>query len=234
MKTSGLTADLSQAEMDRLDEFLLDRVDDEDPRGRDEGVLGLSELDGFLTAVVSGPSMIPPSAWMPAIWGDYEPVWKSTQEAEEIFQLMMRLMNGIAVCLMEAPEQFEPMFYERQVGDSVVTVVDEWCDGYVRGVALDPEGWDAGGKDVLSLLSPILAFTGASDWSGHDCESSERKLLHERIVANVQAIHGFWLARRSAEARKAAPPIRRSGPRVGRNDPCPCGSGKKYKKCCLS
>lgn len=25
----------------------------------------------------------------------------------------------------------------------------------------------------------------------------------------------------------------RSGPKVGRNDPCPCGSGKKYKKCCL-
>ncbi|MDT8342737.1 MAG: SEC-C metal-binding domain-containing protein, partial [Longimicrobiales bacterium] len=27
-------------------------------------------------------------------------------------------------------------------------------------------------------------------------------------------------------------PVRRQGPRVGRNDPCPCGSGKKYKKCC--
>src|SRR5262249_31791637 len=29
----------------------------------------------------------------------------------------------------------------------------------------------------------------------------------------------------------AAAPIRNRGPRVGRNDPCPCGSGKKYKKC---
>ena len=27
-------------------------------------------------------------------------------------------------------------------------------------------------------------------------------------------------------------PLRRSGPRVGPNDPCPCGSGRKYKKCC--
>jgi SEC-C motif-containing protein len=27
-------------------------------------------------------------------------------------------------------------------------------------------------------------------------------------------------------------PVTREGPRVGRNDPCPCGSGKKYKKCC--
>jgi SEC-C motif-containing protein len=28
------------------------------------------------------------------------------------------------------------------------------------------------------------------------------------------------------------PPSRRSAPKVGRNDPCPCGSGKKFKKCC--
>ena len=26
----------------------------------------------------------------------------------------------------------------------------------------------------------------------------------------------------------------RQGPKVGRNDPCPCGSGKKHKKCCLA
>ena len=32
--------------------------------------------------------------------------------------------------------------------------------------------------------------------------------------------------------QKAAQTYRREGPKVGRNDPCPCGSGKKYKKCC--
>ena len=31
---------------------------------------------------------------------------------------------------------------------------------------------------------------------------------------------------------EAAKPVRNKGPRVGRNDACPCGSGKKYKKCC--
>ena len=33
-----------------------------------------------------------------------------------------------------------------------------------------------------------------------------------------------------AEARVA--PVKRQGSKVGRNDPCPCGSGKKYKRCC--
>ena len=35
------------------------------------------------------------------------------------------------------------------------------------------------------------------------------------------------------EPRTAVAPITRTAARVGRNDPCPCGSGKKYKKCCL-
>jgi preprotein translocase subunit SecA len=39
------------------------------------------------------------------------------------------------------------------------------------------------------------------------------------------------LSRGPAERR---PEAARSGQKVGRNDPCPCGSGKKYKKCCLA
>jgi preprotein translocase subunit SecA len=33
-------------------------------------------------------------------------------------------------------------------------------------------------------------------------------------------------------AKKQAPPVKRETRKVGRNEPCPCGSGKKYKKCC--
>jgi preprotein translocase subunit SecA len=36
----------------------------------------------------------------------------------------------------------------------------------------------------------------------------------------------------AAEAQAKAKPVRSVGPKVGRNDPCPCGSGKKYKQCC--
>jgi preprotein translocase subunit SecA len=37
-----------------------------------------------------------------------------------------------------------------------------------------------------------------------------------------------------AESQPALVPVRKSGPKVGRNEPCPCGSGRKYKKCCGS
>ncbi|MBQ8002439.1 MAG: SEC-C domain-containing protein, partial [Clostridia bacterium] len=35
-----------------------------------------------------------------------------------------------------------------------------------------------------------------------------------------------------SDAPAKSQPVRRSEPKVGRNDPCPCGSGKKYKQCC--
>ncbi|MCK9996504.1 MAG: SEC-C domain-containing protein [Candidatus Krumholzibacteria bacterium] len=35
-----------------------------------------------------------------------------------------------------------------------------------------------------------------------------------------------------ADSPTGARPVQREEPKVGRNDPCPCGSGKKYKKCC--
>ena len=36
-----------------------------------------------------------------------------------------------------------------------------------------------------------------------------------------------------ASPKQAAVPVEHKKIKVGRNDPCPCGSGKKYKKCCL-
>ncbi len=82
------------------------------------------------------------------------------------------------------------------------------------------------------LLAPLLAFTEETNWRGHDYARNEIATIQEAIAPNVRAIHAYWLERR-AETEPVAKPVRRGEPRVGRNDPCPCGSGRKYKKCCL-
>jgi len=72
---------LSDDELAKLDQFLLYRVDEDAvTQGQDEGILNISTLDGFFTAIVSGPKMIPPSQWLPAVWGDCEPTWDSELE----------------------------------------------------------------------------------------------------------------------------------------------------------
>ena len=49
------------------------------------------------------------------------------------------------------------------------------------------------------------------------------------MLDGVQDVYDFF---REARERALAPPtVRRDGDKVGRNDPCPCGSGRKFKKC---
>jgi len=74
----NLLTKLNDSEIERLDDFLLDRIHEQvATEDRDEGVLDISELDGLFTAIVSGPAMIPPSQWLPVMWGDFEPVRRS-------------------------------------------------------------------------------------------------------------------------------------------------------------
>jgi len=221
---------LNEEEFEYLDDFLLERIDDDtDTLDKDEGVLDISELDGLFTAIVSGPVIIQPSKWMPEVWGDFEPEWESDDAFEKVFTLMMRHMNGIVSTLIEQPEIFEPVFLTGGRNESMI--VDEWCEGYARGVALAADEWEMDDLDMKVLLAPILAFTEQAGWPGHELKGAKLRNLQNAITPNVREIHAYWLKRRSEEP--PLQPIRRNAELVGRNDPCPCGSGKKYKKCCL-
>ena len=225
---------LNDEELDFLDGILLDRIDDDaDMEGKDDGVLDVSELDGFFTAIVSGPVLIHPSRWLPAVWGDFEPEWKRAEDFEIVVSLMVRHMNGIVATLMEQPEDFEPLCLENTLKGKTYTIVDEWCEGYVRGVALAANLWSTGGQEMDILLMPIRAFTSETDWRAHDLSSDvEIDNIRNAITPNVREIHAYWLACRYGHTSSPVT-ARGSQPSVGRNDPCPCGSGKKFKKCCL-
>ncbi len=58
----------------------------------------------------------------------------------------------------------------------------------------------------------------------------KEKSFDHHEIAEFRRIDGAW---RFIDGKIVGPdPIRREEPKIGRNDPCPCGSGKKYKKCC--
>ncbi|MES9992347.1 MAG: UPF0149 family protein [Candidatus Thiodiazotropha sp.] len=229
-----LNSPLNDDEIDRLDQFLLNRIDNEIiTEEMDEGIFDISTLDGFLTAIVSGPVTIPPSMWLPSVWGDFEPEWESEEAFSDILALLVRHMNGIVQTLMQYPDDFEPLYLQRQVDDMTYTIVDEWCEGYFRGTELSPEEWLAGGDKIATLLNPIFAFTEATDWQGHNQDDDEVITLQQAIAPSAREIHAYWLSRRSDMPYQDPAPDTRNQPRVGRNDPCPCGSGKKYNKCCL-
>jgi len=230
-----LNQPLSSEEMEELDDFLLNRIpDDEEDPDKDCGIFELSSLDGFLTAVVSGLQMVPPSRWLPSIWGDDEQIWDSEDQFRLIMSLLMRHMNGIAGMLLESPEDFEPIFLSREVKGKEFLVVDEWCEGYLRGVSLSSAQWNKGGEKIRSLLEPIALFASAAMDDERDRLPMEQiEALQQAITPAVREIHHFWMARRPKSGRIVADePEGRI--KVGRNQPCPCGSGKKFKRCCGS
>jgi SEC-C motif-containing protein len=75
--------------------------------------------------------------------------------------------------------------------------------------------------------SPDLAYV---DFSAYGTEQGVEQVLHEK--AEFARQNGAWIYTRSV--REGPAPFKATVPKPGRNDPCPCGSGKKYKHCCLA
>ena len=67
------------------------------------------------------------------------------------------------------------------------------------------------------------------DFSAYGIDDGVEKVLQEK--AEFLRINGTWLYNR--EARLGPAPYKAAAPKPGRNEPCPCGSGKKFKHCCL-
>lgn len=204
MGSDTILQPLTHDELAQLDQFLQARADtahDEHDDDCDHGVLNVSELDGMLAALVSAPTLVKPADWVPAVWGDDEPEWKNEAEFDAIVQLMQRHLNTLAATLQEAPEEFEPLFlYEEEDGETF-TIVDDWCEGYLRGVKLAIAAWNAGKPDINRLLSPIRSFSSETNWRGHEVSEAERDKLSDAIAVNARAIHQFWRQRRGAGAK---------------------------------
>ena len=64
------------------------------------------------------------------------------------------------------------------------------------------------------------------------CEETVRMLLHVKIEQKVEREEVAKVTGTNKDDSVKKGPVRREGAKIGRNDPCPCGSGKKYKMCC--
>ncbi|MDE0519675.1 MAG: SEC-C metal-binding domain-containing protein, partial [Candidatus Dadabacteria bacterium] len=76
-------------------------------------------------------------------------------------------------------------------------------------------------KFRMDVCSNLFRIQPASEEQIEELER-RRELEEKKMV----------LGRGEGAEEKAKTPVRRTQKKVGRNDPCPCGSGKKYKRCC--
>ena len=136
-----VTLALTEKEMDELDSFLMSDATTNE-------VMMLDCLDGFLTAIVSGPAMPQPSVWIPRVWGptaEDAPTFASDAQAEKIIGLMTRHLNAIVWSLHQDPEHFEPVFYMQVYADDEREYMDGemWAHGFMAGINMQRDSWQA-------------------------------------------------------------------------------------------
>jgi uncharacterized protein len=228
---------LSQDEMDELDNFLTSGA-------RSENAMMLGCLDGFLTAIVTGPIMLKPSEWLPRVWGpteNDEPTFDTFPQAERITDLIMRHLNAIIWSLQQDPDTFEPLFDTFAYPGSSCEYTDGemWAYGYMTGINLQRKNWKEFFDDPTSIetLRPIYLLGAFDEITPEDEELTktpvQREELTEQIPASVAWIYRFWQPYRRAVAEQTiATSFHREHSEEGGNDPCPCGSEKKFKNCC--
>ena len=236
LNAANLAIPLSEEEFDELDEFLVSDVTSED-------TLTIEGLDGYLTAMAIGPTTVPPSYWLPGVWGPSEndaPAFETTDQAQHILGLILRNMNGIIINLEDDPDAFEPVFGFSRVDDSKREYIDgeAWAFGFMQGLSVVRADWQAlfDSEQGREWLNP-LHLMGSEELTPEEQQlidtPEQRETLTKQIPASIAAIYRFWLPHRQAvHEQKLAAATQRTEPKVGRNDPCPCGSGKKFKKCC--
>ena len=230
--TERLDGPLTEEELDELDCFLAGTE-------LEETSMDVSTLDGFLAAIAIGPSLVKPSEWFPWIWdmevGELEPDFDNKDHASRITSLIIRHYNAVTHTFNTDPAAFEPIFWRGEQWGAA-----EWCEGFILGCTFDEDSWGLLAAGQPTWFTPFLRL-GTDEGVELTKNARDGEKWMNEIEPSLIRINAYW-----KESRKDAPSglindnyriggvrqIARHGAMVGRNDPCPCGSGKKFKRCC--
>ena len=226
-----------------------------------EESVSLEWLDGYMSALLAGPRAILPSEWLNRMAdGVFERAFADPQDAEQATTTIMARWNVLADqldpesilddvdVLRLAPlmveltdEDKQRLVDEGHVKAEELSMLEQtgevWSLGFLDAVNDFPAEWPEPdveteeGQLYDECLTRIASLTMNEEelkevfdelYEGEALTRDE--LIHEALYS-VQDLRLYWLD------HAPKPPQRRVDPLPGRNDPCPCGSGKKFKKC---
>jgi len=204
----------------------------------------VAELDGFVAGLLVCPEMIMPSEWLPVVWGDdVVETFRDEEHLKTTLNAVMDHYNRIAKLLASSPDDYEALFGIDPISDE--TLWEPWISGFERAMRLRPDSWeaiiDSREKEAASSISMIVALHEINQGTSELTEQAIDELdeAAPNYIADIVNALNDWTKSRlqsptsafGAANTNVAP---HQSTKVGRNDPCPCGSGRKHKKCCSS
>ncbi|HEY7904070.1 MAG TPA: UPF0149 family protein [Casimicrobiaceae bacterium] len=213
---------LGAAELDRLAAALAsERMADAMP---------LDAAQGALYALASGPGEFPDSADVMALLIGTSPAGESGESRDAVVALLVRFAEQCRREMLEAEDELSLILFDGEDGRPDYTT---WCRGYLEGVDASPVAWtaDEGDAAAAELLLPIEVLAAGDDADPAlvdgiaDVAAYRREAARDLVGILVDIRHHFF------DLRTSRVPAKRDAPKVGRNERCPCGSGRKFKQC---
>lgn len=199
------------------------------------------ELDGYLTGVIVAPSPIRPSRWMAGLWPHDQPVCDDAIQRQSALDAVAIMFNTLSARIERSLRRLEaericdyrPAF-QPAAGKPSHAAVRMWARGFWQAMALAPTEWIALAADqrLQPVITPLVGFIDLDDPEFEPAADIDERL--DDAAADLP--RSILLFRKIAELRASRAPVARQTRRgkIGRNDPCSCRSGKKYKRCCGS
>jgi yecA family protein len=213
---------LSEEEVESLRQFIASR-----PAAVD--VMTLEAIDGYYSALSMDPNWSRAREAAALIFGssDQSLYFDSAEQEERITGLLSRHLQTIATRL-DGSYRHVPLLEESGAPTGRV-----WAVGFNAGMQVAAAEWQdyIGNEEVSEFIVPVMGLA-IDDHEEHDGIRMTPELRADLVPLMSVNLLGLYAAVRLEEEARKRRPARST--KVGRNEPCPCGSGKKYKRCCGS
>ena len=214
---------------------------------RDCSLPSILDIEAFIIGILISPRFIPPSEYHPLIWDTskkrerYTPVWENQEDATFFMQVLMILHNNLVEDLDTAKLELPVINFSR-IEERKALI--SWLLYFTHGIGhwhkvSDPENLEPDIAEIISLSASMMSEAATSNKSAPSkkfiTQSDRLKALLPEMYKKNKA-RGMRANPYSANfgfGGAAYAPQIRDTPKFSRNAPCPCGSGKKYKRCCM-
>ena len=214
--------------------------------------MDLEMADGYIAGCVVSPNPVPIHMWMETLFGQPTlPICADATQQDRLLQLLTRRFADTHEALRRQAQDvtvdtvYEPLLLEIADGDCITPYqldaqgqrvgtwrAKQWALGFKKAVQEDAD-WDrlVEDQEAYILVGTVLLFSVGYNSDRPAMQIDTEPNLLPTMVNCLYQMVDYWRTHPAGVNAPATLPFVRDTPKVGRNDPCPCGSGKKFKKC---